>query len=251
MRSESDTQFSPLINLLLSGDTLAMIYGFCILISAQFFQQRRTVPSHPHCPTYSSLLALKHPTHSILQDEETHWGWLSELTEAEPENHGMKSRGSLRSTREFCSSGVWCKALSPHSSELQFLCSPEAGTLSLQTVSLGKSVINCNMFLLIIANHTFSKTAFLACPRWGDHLLTDFKWMLQSLGVLEQLKENATIFFSSVSYFLFRNSWIVGWPFPKTLSRHRAWKMADCMVRSGKFKNNTRQSQTMGSARHL
>lgn len=127
----------------------------------------------------------------------------------------MKSRGSLRSTREFSSSGVWCKALSPHSTELQFLCSPEAGTLSLHTVSPGKLLINCNIFLLIIANHIFSKTSFLACPRWGDHLLTDFMWMLQSLGVLEQLKEIATIFFSSVGYFLFRNSWIVGWPFPK------------------------------------
>lgn len=75
MRSESDTHFYPLINLLLSGDPLAIIYGFHILISAKFFQQRRAVPLHPHCPTYSSLLALKHPTHSILQeDEETHSG---------------------------------------------------------------------------------------------------------------------------------------------------------------------------------
>lgn len=128
----------------------------------------------------------------------------------------MKSRGSLRSTRESSSCGVWCKALSPHSTELQFLCSPEAGTLSLQTVSLGKLVINCNMFLLIVVNHIFSKTFFLACPRWGDHLLADFMGMLQSLGVLEQLKENPFFFFFSlVSYFLFRNSWIVGWPFPK------------------------------------
>lgn len=75
MRSESNTKFSPLINLFLSGDTLAVIYGVHILIFAQFFQQRGTVPLHPHCPTYSSLLAVKHPTHSILQEyEETHSG---------------------------------------------------------------------------------------------------------------------------------------------------------------------------------
>lgn len=182
MRSESDSQFSPLINLILSSDILAVLSGFTFWsLRTQFFQQRRKIPLHPHCPTYSSLLALKHPSRSLIVTRR--WGntlkltvW---LTEAVPENHRMKSRGSLRSTRESSSSGVWAKALSSQNTELQFLSSPEAGTLSLQTVSPRKLAINSNM---IIINHMFSKTSCLAFPRREGHLLTNFMWMLQSSG---------------------------------------------------------------------
>lgn len=150
----------------------------------QFFQQRRKVPLHPHCPTYSSSLALKHPSRLLIVTGR--WGNTLKLTvwlaEAVRENHRMKSRGSLRSTRESSSSGVWSKALSSQNTELQFLCSPEAGTLSLQTVSRRKLAINSNMLFLIIVNHMFSKTSCLACLRLEGHLLTNFMWMLQSSG---------------------------------------------------------------------
>lgn len=88
---------------------------------------------------------------------------------------------------------VW--ALSPHGTELQFLCSPEVGSSSLQTVCPGKLATNSNKFLLITRNQAFSKTSHLARPRCEGHLLSNVMWVLQSLGVLEQLKENVTFFF--------------------------------------------------------
>lgn len=115
----------------------------------------------------------------------------------------MKSRGSLRSTRESSSCGVWCKALSPHSTELQFLCSPEAGTLSLQTVSLGKLVINCNMFLLIVVNHIFSKTFFLGMSQMGRPPPGRFRVNAPKLGGARAAQRKSHYFFLALLVIFF------------------------------------------------
>lgn len=212
---------------------------FCSL-RTPVFQQRGKMPLHPHCPTYSSLWALKHSSHWKLQEgEETHSTVSLMAVETKSQN---EKQGELEEHERIFL--IWCLvwALSPHGTELQFLCSPEVGSSSLQTVPPGKSATNANMFLLITRNQVFSKTSHLARPRCEGHLLSNVMWVLQSLGVLEQLKENVFFFFllwlAIFLLFSFKNSWIVGWHFPKSLSAHQTWETADCMVRAGKVINN-------------
>lgn len=98
-------------------------------------------------------------------------------------------------------------APSPHSRELQPFCSPEAGSLSLQAAPPGKSAINSNMCLLIYINQVFLKTSHLAYARREGHLLSNVMRVLQSLGVLKELKKKKkshlfSLFSNMVSYFL-------------------------------------------------
>lgn len=166
---------------------MTFLLGFHILITENCSFSKEEVYLYTHsAPLISVSTKTSYPV-----NVNSRWGNTLKycLIEAEPENYRMKSRGSLRSTRE-SSSCVWYRALSPYSAELQLLCSPEAVTCQCRQFLW----ILIFFFSQIIVNHICSKPSCLACPRWEGHFLIDFMWMLQSLGVLEQLKENATIF---------------------------------------------------------
>lgn len=194
-----------------------MLYGFHILISAQFFEQRRTVPLHPHCPTYSSLLALKqsYPVNSTRRWGNklgltvwAHWSWARESQN--------EKQGELEEHKRIFL--IWCLVWSTEPAQHRTAVSVLARSWDIVIADSFSGEISYKLYYVSPDNckpHIL-KDFFLSMSQMGRPPPGRFRVNAPKLGGARAAQRKCHyFFFRLISYFLFRNSWIVGWPFPK------------------------------------